>query len=357
MVPTKGRKPSQRDIARLAGVSQAAVSMVVNGKADQYHLAPTTQDRVRAAMVEVGYVPSVAGRSLRGGRSGLLGVHTYESVFPVASDDYYHEFLVGIEQAAVRARQDLILFASSQGTDGTRSIYTRSGNRLNLADGAVILGHQQSNEEITMLAAEGYPFVYVGRREIPGVNLSYVTADYAGGVRAVLDAVALAGHERIAYLATANVFGPLLERRRAFDTGVKALKLDGTLDVVDPPESLDAPLLRAMVGDGITAILVENSELGRALATAAEAAGLAVPRDLSVVVLDHTDNLMPFSRLAIPRREMGVRAVELVLELLDDPDRTPRTAVLACGPLEPLSIAPPRITPSRPRGKPAHSIA
>ncbi|QTE29189.1 LacI family DNA-binding transcriptional regulator [Pengzhenrongella sicca] len=356
-MPTKGRKPSQRDIARLAGVSQAAVSMVVNGKADQYHLAATTQDRVRAAMLEVSYVPSVAGRSLRGGRSGLLGVHTYESVFPVAVDDYYHEFLVGIEQAAVRARQDLILFASTQSADGTRSIYTRSGNRLNLADGAVILGSQQSNEEIARLAAEGYPFVYVGRREIPGVNLSFVTAEYAGGVRSVLDAVAAAGHERVAYLAGANAFGPLLERRSGFSAGVQALALHGTIDVVDPPESLDAPRLRAMVGAGITALLVESPELGRALATAAEAAGLTIPSELTIVALDHADNPMPWSRLAIPRREMGARAIELLLELLDDPDRTPRSAVLACGPLDLVSIAEARPASPRPRSEAATPLS
>lgn len=337
----KGRTPSQRDIARVAGVSQAAVSMVVNGKADQYHLAQATQDRVREAMRELGYVPSVAGRSLRGGRNGLLGVHTYESVFPVAADDYYHEFLVGIEQAAVRARQDLILFASTESADGTRSIYTRSGNRLHLADGAVILGHEQSNTEIEQLSREGYPFVYVGRRDISGVQMSYVTADYAAGVRAVVDALADAGHERVAYLASSGTFTPLVERRTAFAAHAAERGLVGTTCELGAPDDPDAPDLARLRADGVTAVVAETPEIGRAVATEVERHGVRVPADLSVVTLDRGNGEPAFSSLDVPRRAMGARAVELLLELLDDPAGRPRRDVLACGWLDTSSIAPP----------------
>ncbi|WP_329391202.1 LacI family DNA-binding transcriptional regulator [Streptomyces sp. NBC_01716] len=158
VVPAQGRRVNQRDIARITGVSQAAVSMVVSGKADEGGIAKATQEKVRAAMRELGYVAHAAGRALRGGRNGLIGVHTFVPVFPVAVSDYYHAFLRGIEEAAVEAGHDLVLFASTQQADGSRTIYGDGTNRLRLADGAVILGLQGNDAELERLSAEGFPF-------------------------------------------------------------------------------------------------------------------------------------------------------------------------------------------------------
>lgn len=339
---TKSRKPSQRDIARVAGVSQAAVSMVLNGKADQYHLAAATQERVRAAITELGYVPDVAGRSLRGGRNGLLGVHTYESVFPVAVEDYYHEFLVGIEQAAVRLRQDLILFASTERADGTRRIYGERGNRLRLADGAVILGHRQSSDEVAMLAAEGYPFVFIGRRQVPGAPAPYVTADYAAGTAAVVEAVARAGHRRVGYLGPAARFSPQHERHTAFTAAAAAHGLTVTAEEFAEPTSFDAGRLAALLADGTTALLLETPEVGQAVADAARERGLALPRDLSVVVLDQVSGaLAGWSHLDVPRREMGDRAVSVLLGVLDGQLGPEHREVVPCGPFDPVTVAPP----------------
>ncbi|WP_129842907.1 LacI family DNA-binding transcriptional regulator [Streptomyces sp. RFCAC02] len=338
----RSRRPGQRDIARVAGVSQATVSIVLNGKAEQYHLARETQERVRAAIAELGYVPDVAGRSLRDGRNGLIGVHTYESVFPVALEDYYHEFLVGIEQAAVRARRDLVLFASTERDDGVRRIYGPEGNRLRLADGSVMLGHEQSSEELAKLAGEGYPFVFVGRREVPGAQVPYVTADYAAATRAVVDAVADAGHPRVAYLGRIGRFTPQEERHAAFVTRCRERELPvAPLDFVDA-SAVGTALLGSLLESGVTALVVETPELAAALADAVERLGVRVPDDLSVAVLDHTSGpAAAWSRLDVPRRAMGVRAVELLLALLDGEITPDHREVVPCGPFAPLTVAAP----------------
>ncbi|HEY0215853.1 MAG TPA: LacI family DNA-binding transcriptional regulator [Cellulomonas sp.] len=342
----KVRKPSQRDIARAAGVSQAAVSMVLNGKADQYHLAAATQERVRAAIAEVGYVPDVAGRSLRGGRNGLIGVHTYESVFPVAVEDYYHEFLVGIEQAAVRRRQDLVLFASTERADGTRRIYGERGNRLRLADGAVIVGHRQSSDEVAMLADEGYPFVFIGRRQVPGAQAPYVTADYAAGTTTVVDALAAAGHRRVAYLGPDERYSPQQERHAAFLVAAGSHDLEVTAQEFADPALLTADRLRTLLDAGSTALVVETPEVGLAIDAAARELGVEVPRALSVVVLDHVAGpVAGWSHLDVPRREMGDRAVTVLLGLLDGELDVDHREVVPCGPLDLATIAPPPALP------------
>ena len=58
------------DIARLAGVSKATVSRVLNSKPD---VDPATRERILHIMEEQGFVPSIAASGLAGGRSRLLG--------------------------------------------------------------------------------------------------------------------------------------------------------------------------------------------------------------------------------------------------------------------------------------------
>ena len=329
----KKTKPVQRDIARIAEVSQAAVSMVVNGRADENGIPEATQERIRVAIRQLGYVPNVAARSLRGGRNGLIGVHTFERVFPVNSDDYYNDFLIGIEEQAVELGQDLVLFASTQGSDGIRSIYRSGSNRLNLADGAVILGIEKNDEELERLADEGFPFVFIGRRDVPGVP--YVTAGYFGAVGAVIDTLIGHGHRAIAYLGTSLRRNPQEERRAGFDEAMVSHGLCATQRSFCEPNELTEPWLLALLEVGTTAIVVENHELATTLGGLAETTGVVIPGQLSVVALDSAPRagaVNPWSHITVPRRELGRRAVAVLIDLLDGGIASDHFEVVPCGP-------------------------
>lgn len=309
--------------------------MVLNGRADEYGIALATQDKVREAMRRLGYVPDVAGRSLRGGRNGLIGVHTFERVFPVHADDYYHEFLVGIEEKAVEMSQDLVLFASTQRPDGTRSIYGAGANRLRLADGAVMLGLERNDEELVRLAEEGFPFVFIGRRDIPGAQVPYVAADYAGAIAEVVEALSSAGHTRVGYVGCAVRHGPQEERREAFD---KSRLATAPATLVEEA-AVTGAWLRQELDSGTTALVVESAELAAAVTAAALEEGVRIPDELSAVCLDH--QTIGWSHIAPPRREMGARAVALLLRLLDGEIPADHHETVACEPLTGSTIAPP----------------
>ncbi|MGN9846157.1 LacI family DNA-binding transcriptional regulator [Nonomuraea sp. H19] len=336
-------RPSQRDIARAAGISQATVSIVLNGRADEYGIAPATQDKVREAMRQLSYVPDVAGRSLRGGRNGLIGVHTYERVFPVRAEDYYHEFLAGIEEKAVEMGQDLVLFASTQREDGTRSIYGAGSNRLRLADGTIILGLERKDEELVRLAAEGYPFVFIGRRDIPGAQVPYVAADYAGAISGVVAELASYGHVRVGYLGGVLRGGPQEERREAFGQFAARAEMRVAPAALLAPEAVTGAWLREVLDSGTTALVVESFELAGAVAAAAARQGVRIPGELSVACLDMPPAAGPaaaWSHIAVPRRQMGARAVELLLGLLDGRVPADRHEIVPCAPLTPGTVGP-----------------
>ncbi len=341
---------SQRDIAKAAGVSQAAVSMVLNGKADEHGVAQATQERIQRVMDELGYVPDVAGRSLRSRRNDLIGVHTYEAVFPVSASDYYHDFLVGIEAAAVEASKDLVLFASTQRPDGTRTAYTSAGNRLRLADGTVILGLAQNSDELERLAGEGVPFVFIGRREVPRAPAPYVSADYAAAVREVLGWLTSAGHEVIGYLGVERRFGPLIERHDAFrrlaESGLWRIGWEGMLD----PEAIGVSTVEEMVDAGVTALVVESADHLGALSRAAAAAGVVIPEQLSVAVLEMPRDGGVWSHIRLPKQEMGRASVRILLDLLDGRVGSDHHVILPCTFHELGTIGPPRAADPDSRG-------
>jgi DNA-binding LacI/PurR family transcriptional regulator len=340
-VARRSDRPSQQDIARLAGVSQAVVSLVLTGKAETKRITPATQARIRKVADELGYVPNVAARSLRGGRNGLVGVHTFEQVFPVRSDDYYHEFLAGIEEKAVELGQDLVLFASTQRPDGTRSIYAGGSNRLRLADGAIILGLESNDEELERLAAGGFPFVFIGRRDIPGTPVPYIAVDYAAAVGGAVDELMSWGHETVAYLRGVLSKGPQEQRRNAFADHIRKVGLAPAGPILVSPDAITPGWLAELRNSGVTALVIETYELAEAVAGAAEQ-GCDVPVDLSVVCLDSPPKGSPvagWSHTAVPRRDMGARAVELLLAFMDGEIPATHVEIIPCEPLTRGSIA------------------
>jgi DNA-binding LacI/PurR family transcriptional regulator len=314
--------------------------MVVSGQADANRIPRATQDRIQKIMREVGYVPNVAARLLRSQRNGLLGVYTYERVFPVREDDYYHDFLVGIEEAAVEKGVDLVLFSSTLGVEGKR-VYNDGMNRLRLADGAIFFGLEKDDAELSRLVDDGYPFVFIGKRMVGETEVPYITADYAGGIAVTLDTVQAFGHHAIAYLGSAERARPQDERLTAYRTEIARRGLrerDSVTDAAALPG-----LVEAFVSEGVTAILAETIEIAEALAGELARRGLTTPEDVSVVVLDSlapSASVASWSHMALPAREMGAAAVELLLERLDSGDGRHSITIPVSGPKATTLAAP-----------------
>ncbi|HEX6686725.1 MAG TPA: LacI family DNA-binding transcriptional regulator [Candidatus Limnocylindrales bacterium] len=312
-------RPRQQDIARLAGVSQTAVSLVLNGKTAAHGIAKDTERKVLEAMRQLGYVPNVTAQALRRGRNGLIGVHTFEPLFP-SKGTYYDEFMIGIEDQAIRSGQDLVLFTSVHQREGDQSIYRRGQNRLRLADGAIILGFNQHGDELARLAAEGFPFVFIGRRESAADLMPYITPDYATAVSDLVDRAHEAGHRRAAYLSLPDRVEPRVERRTAFLESCVRNGITVTDESVAGPGKLTGAWLSAVRAAGTTVLFVESSSHLEELARLCTQAGVRIPQQMSVVGLDSIDaasTTHTWTHLTVARRALGARAVEMLLELLD----------------------------------------
>lgn len=344
------KRPRQSDVAKRAGVSPAIVSLVLNGRLDKSNvrISQETQQRVWQAIRELGYVPNPVARSLAGGSNRLLGVFTYEAVFPMAHSDFYYPFLVGIEQEAERHGYDLLLFTRSD-SNGQRKVYHQGINRLQLAEGAVLLGLHSDRAELARLQQEGFPFVFVGRREAPDSAISYSAADYASATQQVVGRLLDLGHRRISYLRASGDSESSRDRQKgyldAFSQRGLSVPAESILQVELNRKA--AGLIRQQIKAGVSAIVAEQPDLALRVVEVAAALGLEIPRDLSVATLGDTGEWpglgLELTTFQIPRQQMGSQAVRLLLERLANPqDSAPKQVVLPCTFVPGNTIAPPK---------------
>lgn len=342
----------QSDIAAAAGVSRATVSMVLNGRTGKgAAISAETRARVLDIAARLGYVGNPAARNLAGGRNRLLGVYTFAPVFPAESADFYHPFLVGVEREAELLGYDLVLFTGA-GPQGERSIYRDKVNRLRIADGCILLGGDSDRFELDRLAAEDFPFVFIGRREVPDREIAYVGADYVGATADAVGQLAARGHRTVAYLGSGLEFEPIVDRVRGYRRGLErhGLPTDPNLLVTASPATLTAADVDALFAAGATAFLVEGEGLLARLRELASARGFEAPADYSVVVLGPPAEDGPSPRpaaLELPRREMGALAVRMLVDLLGEaPLEARRRIELRCRVVPGDTIGSPPVAPA-----------
>jgi len=314
----KAGRLTQRDIARLAGVSQATVSLVLNdAKAAEGRIPEETRDRVLKAIKETGYVADPIARRMAKGLNQILGVFTYEPAFPSAQADFFLPFLLGIEETAQQAHYDLLLLTGS-GASKKRKIFDEN-NRLRLADGCVILGRDFDRAELKQLVKGDYPFVAVGRREDAGGPVPYVGADYAKATAELVELVRAKGHTRIAYVGPDKGPESSIDRWRGFNAALDGLELVLHIPTVGgPPDEVLARIRES----GATVVFFTELADAVVVDAAARSQNLSVPHDLSIVVLG--SHIRPaqtgthFTTFSIPREEMARRATAMLVERIEN---------------------------------------
>ncbi|WP_243770300.1 LacI family DNA-binding transcriptional regulator [Amycolatopsis acidicola] len=322
----------QADIARIAGVSQATVSVVLGGSSS-VRMSEETRARVLRVAEQLGYVPHPVATRLASARSHMLGLYTFRTTFPTDIADSYYPILVGVEEEAAALGQDLILFTGTSGPGASEEAAIR---RTRVADGCLFFGRHVPEEPVAGLVEAGFPFVYIGRRPELGGRIPYVGADYVTASAGVLTRLLELGHREIRYVRESDEAPSSRDRQR----GVLDAAPATTIVRIDGPR-LDPDIVRGWVRDGVTAVVVEGTDTGAAhaaVSTAIAEAGLSTPDDLSLAVLGGPPEASGF---AVPMREMGRRAVRLLVDLVTDKETTPQQ-LLACPPVAGETVGPPR---------------
>ena len=185
------------------------------------------------------------------------------------------------------------------------------------------------NEEIIALKMNGYPFVLIDRY-LPGVETNTVHADGALAAKLAVEHLWALGHRSIAICADTPVSTASVDDRvNGFMAALaaKGAMINPALLLTDfKVNGAEAgpghPLVRTIASRAATAYIALNSTLGLHIAAHAKAAGLEVPRDLSIVTFDNPsrgllDEQGTFTYIDQNEGGIGRQAGELILEILN----------------------------------------
>jgi DNA-binding LacI/PurR family transcriptional regulator len=292
---------------------------VLNGRKDAAaRIGVETRDRVVRVIKETGYVADPIARRLVRRRNQILGVFTYEPVFPRDQADFYTPFLFGIEEGAEAWGYDLLLFTGTPRDRGVRQIFHHR-SRLRLADGCLLLGRELDADELARLVTEDYPFVAVGRRNDARGPVPFVGAAYARATAGLVYQAAELGHQSIAYIGPGEGAESSIDRKQGFQSAARERELVAHHE----PSAMRSPdeILQWLLENGVTAAFIESPSEAAAIEEAARTRGLTIPSTLSLVALGDAVRPDPSARqltsFRIPREAMGRQAAELLIAILD----------------------------------------
>src|SRR5271166_4609674 len=177
------------DVARRAGVSKSTVSLVLGGSA---LVAEATRERVSDAMTELGYIYHRGAATLRGAKSGVLGM-----VINDLSNPFYVELAIGIEQACQGGAY--IPFIANTAENPVRQQQVIRSMREHGAAGLVLAPAIGSSPGELKALIAGMPVVQVMRR-LPGLKASLVAPENKEGARKATAHLIANGHKRIAFV-------------------------------------------------------------------------------------------------------------------------------------------------------------
>lgn len=305
-------------MAKIAGVSRAAVSVVLNGAKTNTRVSEQTKQRILAAAAELGYSPNPVAQSLRRRRSGNIA-YVYRSL----SDSLLERsvpYQLGrlIMSTAVGRGYQVIEVNSAErtSTEDDETLRLLLSRRVN----GVILGWPKTGLEVQRIVDQGIPVVQVMKPQ-PADGSSTITVDSSPGFKAAVDHLVSFGHERIAYLGNSDPHPVERARLRCFEEALAthSIRLRENLvklgDVsLEESRQLTHDLLAASEPPSAL-IMVDSSVLGglRALYDLR----LHVPDDVAVI---STDDLLashlypPLTSVVQPLEQVAERAVSLIGE-------------------------------------------
>jgi LacI family transcriptional regulator len=340
--------PTSRDVAKRAQVSQATVSAVLN---KSRYVSPAVVERVQAAISELAYQPNAAARTLRTGRTGVIGL-----VVPSIVSPYWSGFVRSVSRVATERGLSLIITESDEDDETERLRLAMLLERQ--IDGVLLATRSGANRDFIASIAKGTRPLVLVDSHLDGVPVDSIRVDDEDGTYQAVKHLLGHGRRRIGLINLPEQrFGArsrLVGYRRALDergiAGDAALVRHAGFSELDGFHATQELLALPAPPD---ALLVGTHLMTIGALHAATEAGRKIPQDLALFGFDDTPwsqwTTPPLSLVDDPRDDLGVRAVGAVLRRLERSQARPLRQVLptrlvlrrSCGcPYDPSRPAP-----------------
>jgi DNA-binding LacI/PurR family transcriptional regulator len=314
---------SQGDVARLAGVSPTAVSIVLNGKQGQHRISAETVARIHQAMAELRYRPHAVAQALAHGRTNTIGIALGRADISYLTHPYYGPILQGAVRCAFEQRRFVLLY---HGRDLVGDDLDATSFADGRCDGLILTPPFTAEEFSAPLLDMGMPFVTVGD-SVENPRFPSVDIDNRASAREMATYLLQRGHRHLLGLTW---YG--------YSTSA-SLRLSGCRQVIEQAGgSYDEELLPRGDTEGTqkilhqhlggkserkenrpTALFCLTDDIAAEILPIVKGMGFRVPEDISLIGFDDAPvasdlNLTTMRQDPI---QIGEEAVHLLLRLVD----------------------------------------
>lgn len=313
-----------KDLAKEIGVSEATVSLVINGKPG---ISQKTREMVESKIIEMGYgsmlrqeapSPSSQGKVisfvLYKENGKLLGSNTF---FPLILD--------GIESTARKNGYTLNIINIEHESIDRDILFIKESN----CAGYVIFATEMHEDVLDRFVGLGLPFV-VFDNEFLGRNLNSVKVNNEQGTYLAVRHLRDMGHRRIGYLSSGLYINSFIERQKYALSAIERLNLEGGRETVytigypntHAEEGMDALLEVVSAKDLPTAFLADNDLVAMGAMKSLTKHGYRIPEDFSFVGYDDRPVCMyiepNLTTIRLPRETFGATAVAVLIQQIEN---------------------------------------
>ncbi|MEU8778339.1 LacI family DNA-binding transcriptional regulator [Streptomyces sp. NPDC048606] len=305
-------RPTSRDVAGAAGVSQATVSLVLGDKW-RGRVSERTAALVREAAADLGYRPNLAARNLRLGstRTALL-------VVPALTNEFFARVYTGAARVAAEHGFGVVLYPSPDGTGPARDPFASARAAL---DG--VIASSMAAAALDAIGGDDLPLVMLDSDPAAPGPAAHVNLDMPDGVRQTAHHLLDFGHRDFLHLASAvdtwtfhiraRALAELLDTTARLRTVRSALTVDAARTAME--SALADPATRP------TAVVCDDDILAAGACKAARRLGLRIPEDLSVTGIDDlalaTAVEPELTTVRLPAEHVGEQGMRALLTVLD----------------------------------------
>src|SRR3954468_18051210 len=334
-----------KDIAREAGVSTATVSHVIN---KTKYVSDPTRERVESAIAKFNYHPNAHAQMLALGRSKMIGLLVSDIANP-----FFPEIIKSIEAAVFASGYHLILLNTNYDVNLAVEFVQRL---IQMKVAGIILMTAEFDKAFITEAKRKKTSIVFHDLGIVGEKMSNIILDYAVGIEEAVQHLVSLGHKNIAHIAGSHEIHSARIRRQAFIDAMKRnLPNEKDPKIYEGDFRFEGGRLAAtrMLAERVrpTAVVVANDLMALGAMQEFKAAGLHIPKDISIVGFDDISfaslSEPALTTVCSPRVEIGRRAFEALMLTVDKPHQQGVEIRIPTYLIKRGSTAPPRERPDR----------
>ncbi|MFQ6549785.1 LacI family DNA-binding transcriptional regulator [Aestuariibius sp. 2305UL40-4] len=325
-----------KEVAERAGVSRSAVSRTFTEGASVSH---KTRRKVEKAAEELGYHPNALASSLTTGRTKLIGL---------ISNNFHNPLFLEVFDLFTRSLQDRglrpLLVNLTEETDPASSVRLL---RQYSVDGVIVASSTLSPEFAKAFRDARMPVVHSFGRFASAPSVHVVGIDNVECGRMAARTLLKRGYKKLAFLGGPREATSTVDRRAGF---FEVLKGESEIEVSESyatAYSFDAgrhEMLRLLEGPPAEAYFCGDDVLSVGALSAVETKGLRIPEDVGIIGLNDMEMAgwanINLTTIRQPVRQIIDSSIELVVAMLDEPDRYPEARLFACEVIERGTLRP-----------------